>query len=153
MTVVKKVQIGKYRFRNVPTYIFKDDFNVTSYPYVGGLLGNDLLRRFNMTLNYPKREIHLIPNDHFTDLFDYAYTGMSLYYQDGQIIIDHVTKGSPAEKAGIQPDDLVMAVANNFSRNIMQYKTLLQQTNARIPIMVRRRGELMLLYIRPGSIL
>ena len=37
------VQIGHFRFRNVPTYIYNDEFNVTSYPFVGGLLGNDLL--------------------------------------------------------------------------------------------------------------
>src|SRR4051812_11174341 len=38
LTVVKMVQVGNYRFRNVPTYLYKDEFNVTSYPFVGGLL-------------------------------------------------------------------------------------------------------------------
>ena len=41
LTVVKMVQVGNYKFRNVPTYIYEDEYNVTSYPFVGGLLGND----------------------------------------------------------------------------------------------------------------
>ncbi len=153
LTLVKLVQIGKYKFRQVPTYIFKDDYNVTSYPYVGGLLGNDILRRFNLILNYPKREIHLLPNEHFNDPFDYAFTGMSLYYVNGQIIVDNVTEDSPADKAGLKTDDIVIAVGTNFSNNIMQYKNQLQSINERISILIRRNGELMQLHIKPKSIM
>ena len=32
LTVVKMLQIGQYKFRNVPSYIFRDEYNVTSYP-------------------------------------------------------------------------------------------------------------------------
>jgi len=153
LTVIKLVQIGRYKFRHVPTYLFQDDYNVTSYPFVGGLLGNDLLRRFNLTLNYPKREIHLLPNGHFNDAFDYAYTGMSLYYLDGDIIVDNIAEHSPAEKAGLKADDILVAVGNNFTNNIMQYKNLLQTTNERISLVVRRNGELIQLHIKPKSIL
>lgn len=153
LTVVKMVQVGNYKFRNVPTYIFKDDFNVTSYPYVGGLLGNDLLRRFNLVVNYPSREIHLVPNGHYNDAFDYAYTGMATYFVDGKIMVEDVVPGSPAEKAGLKINDVLVGVGANFSNNIMQYKTVLQTANQRISIIVRRNGELVQLYITPDSIL
>lgn len=153
LTVVKMLQIGGYKFRNVPTYIFKDDFNVTSYPYVGGLLGNDLLRRFNLVINYPQREIHLQPNSHFFDPFDYAYTGMAAYYVDGKIYVEEVVSGSPAEKAGLKINDVLLAVGNNFSNNIMQYKTILQSPNEKISLIVSRNGEILKLYIKPMSIL
>ncbi|HUP13525.1 MAG TPA: retroviral-like aspartic protease family protein, partial [Niastella sp.] len=50
--VIKQIQVGPYKFRNVPTYIFDDEYNVTAYPALGGLIGNDLLRRFNLIINY-----------------------------------------------------------------------------------------------------
>ena len=62
LTIIKEVKIGPYRFRKVPTNILDDEFNATSYPFFGGLVGNDILRRFNIIFNYPKREIHLLPN-------------------------------------------------------------------------------------------
>lgn len=152
-TVVKMVQIGRYKFRNVPTYLYSDEYNVTSYPNVGGLVGNDLLRRFNLIINYPKREIHLLPNSHFNDLFDYAYTGMATYYVNGLILVDDIITGSPAEKAGILKDDIIISVNNNFSNNIMQYKDILQTERDRIKIIVKRKGELIQLFIKPKSIL
>ncbi|RYY10548.1 MAG: signal protein PDZ, partial [Chitinophagaceae bacterium] len=74
LTVVKEVRVGRYRFRDVPAYLYNDVSNVTTYPYSGGLVGNDLLRRFNTTLNYPAKEIHIVPNRFYKDAFDYAYT-------------------------------------------------------------------------------
>ncbi|MBK8953384.1 MAG: retropepsin-like domain-containing protein [Chitinophagaceae bacterium] len=58
LMVMKEVKLGPYRFRNVPTFVFNDENNVTSYPYMCGILGNDILRRFNVILNYPAGEIH-----------------------------------------------------------------------------------------------
>ena len=42
-TVIKSIAVGPYKFRSVPIYIFRDDFNITSYPKMGGVLGNDIL--------------------------------------------------------------------------------------------------------------
>ncbi|MDN3659372.1 aspartyl protease family protein [Ferruginibacter paludis] len=153
VTVIKMLQVGRYKFRNVPTYLYSDEFNVTSYPNVGGLLGNDLLRRFNLVINYPKREIHLQPNTHFADPFDYSYTGMAAYFVDGNILVDDIIPGSPAERAGIFKDDIIISVNNNFSNNIMQYKDILQSAKEKIKIIVRRKGELKQLFIKPKTIL
>lgn len=153
LTVVKQLQIGHYKFRKVPTYIYSDMFNVTSYPFVGGLVGNDLLRRFNLIINYPKREIHLTPNNSFNDPFDYAYTGMAIYFIDNKIIVDDVIANSPAEKAGLQKGDIIIGVGNNLSNNIQEYKNLLQTINNRIKIIILRNGLVSEVYIKPKSIL
>lgn len=150
--VIKQVKIGPYRFRNVPTYIFEDQFNVTSYPYLGGLIGNDLLRRFNIILNYEKRDIHLLPNSHFKDVFDYSYTGIGMYVVDGEIRIVDVMPGSPAEQAGFQPEDIIMAVENNFSQSIQTYKNLLQSPGQRLKILVLRAGEPLIVTLKVKSI-
>lgn len=153
LTVMREVKIGPYRFRNVPTYLYKDDFNVISYPFAGGLVGNDLLRRFNMVLNYGQREIHLLPNTHFTDLFDYAYTGLGIYYIDGKIIVIDVIDDSPAQKAGFIAEDEVISVGNNLSHNIQSYKNMLQIPNQKIKVIVKRGKDLLQLLLKTESIL
>lgn len=151
--VVRQVRVGPYKFRNVPAYIFDDEYNITSYPYLGGLLGNDLLRRFNLIINYEKRDIHMMPNSHYREQFDYSYTGMGMYYIDGVIKIVDVMKDSPAEKAGFQPDDVVMAIENNFSQNIQTYKNMLQHPGTKLKVLVYRKGEPMLLTIKVKSLM
>ena len=142
MTVIKELKFGPYRFRNVPVYIFKDEFNVTSYPFLGGIIGNDILRRFNCILNYDKRDFYLTPNSHFLDNFDYSYSGIELYFINGQIVVGDVAQDSPAEKSGLKEGDIVVAINNVFNQNLTQLKTALQNANEKIKIIVRRGGEL-----------
>jgi predicted aspartyl protease len=152
LTTVKEVRVGPYRFRNVPTYLFEDQYNVTSYPNLAGLVGNDILRRFNVTLNYERRSIYLLPNSHYKDQFDYSYTGLSLYWEDGEVRVGDIMQGSPAEKAGLKADDVVIAVANNFSGNVQTWKNLLQNAGEKIKILIKRNTELFQLTLVVKSI-
>ncbi|WP_253271531.1 aspartyl protease family protein [Flavihumibacter sp. ZG627] len=155
LTTLKEFRIGPYRFRKIPTFIFEDEFNVTSYPYLGGLIGNDLLRRFNVILNYERRDIYLMPNKHFREPFDYAYTGLGFYYIDGQVTVTDIMKGSPAEAAGFMEGDIIIAIENNMSRNIQVYRNMLQQPGVRLKFLVVRKkdGDLEELFMRVGNIL
>jgi hypothetical protein len=152
LTIVKEVKIGPYRFRQVPTYLYNDVFGVTAYPFTGGLIGNDLLRRFNLIINYPQHEIHLLPNKHFNDPFDYGYSGITIYYNDGKIIVEDIIKDSPADKAGFFLDDEIIGVDNNFSGNIQQYKNLLQEPDKKIKVIIRRNHNIEELVIYTTSI-
>ena len=151
--VIKQIKIGPYKFRNIPTFIFDDQYNVTSYPYLGGLIGNDLLRRFNLIINYEKRDIYMVPNSHFKDVFDYSYTGIGMYVIDGEIRIIDVMPGSPAEEAGFKSEDIIMAVENNFSQSIQAYKNLMQSPGQKLKILVLREGEPLILTLKVKSIL
>ena len=153
VTTIREVRIGPYKFKNVPSYIYEDHYNITSYPYLAGLIGNDLLRRFNVTLNYPQKEIHLIPNTHFFSPFDYAYTGLGMYVTDGKIKVEDIIPGSPAEKAGIKVGDVIIGVGTDFSNNIQAYKNILQASTQRLKVVINRENELMVLSLKPESIL
>lgn len=152
ITVIKEVKIGPYNFRRIPTHILDDEYNVTSYPYIGGLLGNDILKRFNIIFNYQKREVHLLPNSHFREAFDYSYTGMSIYFINGKIIVDDIVKDSPAYKAGFKKDDVIFAVNNNFSNDINQYKNILQSNGERLRVLILRDGGPLIIVFKPGKI-
>jgi PDZ domain/Aspartyl protease len=138
VTTIKEFKLGPYRFRNIPTHIFDDEYNVTSYPFLAGLIGNDVLRRFNVFLNYDKKTFYLIPNSHFRDPFDYSYTGLGLYWIEGEIRVGDVMKDSPADKAGFKVDDVVVGINNNMSQNLQLYKSMLQNTGDHVKILVNR---------------
>jgi hypothetical protein len=152
LTMVKEVKIGPYRFHSVPTYLYQDDNNITSYPFTGGLIGSEILRRFNLILNYPQHEIHLLPNSHFDDLFDYAYTGLGIYYINGKIIVVDVIENSPAAKSGFKIDDEIISIGSNFSGNIQQYKNLLQVPDQYHKIIIQRDNHLLELTMKAKSI-
>lgn len=152
ITISKKVKIGPYSFRKVPTHVLDDTYNVISYPFLGGLIGNDLLRRFNMVINYPAREIFLKPNSHYKDIFDYSYTGLNLYTIDGAIEVHDIAPNSPATKAGLQDGDVVVAVNKNFTNNIQTYKDLLSKAKTTVPMIIIRNQELINIKLKVGRI-
>jgi hypothetical protein len=153
LTTVKEIKIGPYKFKKVPTHIFVDDYNVTSYPLLGGLIGNDLLRRFNLVINYADKEIHLKPNTHFRESFDYSYTGLGMYDVNGQVIIEDVMEGSPAAKAGLQPGDVLAGINTMLAGNIQNYKNMLQEVGAKLKLLIMRNGELFVINLKVRSFL
>ena len=153
ITIIKGMKVGKYSFDDVPTYVFNDISNVMQYPDLGGLIGIDLLRRFNITLNYPAKEIYIIPNIHFNDPFDYSYTGLVIYFINGRVMVTDVIKDSPAEKAGVLPGDRLIAINNNFSNDIQTYRALLKDTGTKADIIVQRDNNVLMIKLPIKSIL
>ncbi|MBY0481876.1 MAG: aspartyl protease family protein [Chitinophagaceae bacterium] len=147
LTVVKEVKLGPYKFRKVPVHIFNDEFNVTSYPLLGGIIGNDLLRRFNLIINYPEQKIFIKPNTHIGDAFDYSYTGLGIYQIDGEIKVIDVMENSPGDIAGFKSGDVIFSLENNYSKNIQTYKNLFQNATGRIKVVIFRHKEPMILTI------
>jgi len=145
LSLLKELRVGNYRFKNVPVHVFSDDYNVTNYPQMGGLIGNDLMRRFNMIINYPDQIIHIRPNRHFVEPFDYSYTGLAFYLYNGQVRVEDIMEGSPAEKAGFQPGDIIFSVDRTIARDIRTYRNMFQNSLGRVPVMVIREGKPLLL--------
>lgn len=153
MTVIKSVNVGPYKFRKVPVYIFQDDYNVTNYPQMGGIIGNDLLRRFNLIINYPEQTIHLKPNTKFIEPFDYSYTGLGVYLVDKDITVIDIIKGSPGDIAGFKSGDIIISIDNDFTKNIQTFKAALQNAGARLKILVIRNKTPIILTLNVKSIL
>ena len=147
IAVAKEVKIGPYKFKKVPVHVFEDDYNVTSYPLLGGLIGNDILRRFNVTLNYPEQSIHLKPNSHYDESFDYSYTGLGIYLVDGEIRVIDIMPNSPGDKAGFMTGDIIFSVETNASKNIQAYKNLFQNSLGKIKVVIFRDQQPLILTI------
>lgn len=153
LTTVKEIILGKYHFSDVPAYVFKDENNVTAYPFSGGLLGNEILRRFNIVLNYAHAEIHLTPNTHFQEAFDYSYSGLTLHQHDNKILVEDVVPESPAAKAGLVSGDELVGVDQHFTGNLKFFRSILQQSDKYFKVFINRKNTLMQLSLRTESIL
>ena len=145
LTVVKEVKIGPYKFKQVPVHIFDDEYNVTSYPILGGIIGNDILRRFNLIINYPEQRIHIKPNSHSFENFDYAYTGLGIYQMESEIKVIDIVPGSPGDIAGFKSGDVIFSIENNYSKNIQAYKNLFQNSIGKVKVVIIRNKEPMIL--------
>jgi len=154
LTTLKNFSLGPFHFRQIPTYIFDDSYDVTSYPELGGLIGNDLLRRFNLILNYDRSEIYIVPNESFNQPFDYSYSGVTIALLGGKIVVTDVMKDSPGEKAGLQEGDIILEINGDSRQDLQVYQGLLRTIGPKIKVLVRRgEGEVALFSLKVKSIL
>lgn len=152
ITVIKKLRVGKYSFKRVPMHIFDDEFEVLNYPNLGGILGSDLLRRFNIILNYPDEKIHITPNTHFNDHFDYHYSGLSFYVMDGVVSIENIVPGSPGDRFGFKVDDVLFSIDKKIVLNLQTIKDNFELSQSKHIIGVIRGEQLLELPIRLKNI-
>jgi hypothetical protein len=141
LTILDKIKIGPYIFRKIPILQFEDDYNLLNYPVLGGILGNDLLRRFNIVINYPSKVIHLSPNQFFNDYFDYSYTGMSVYLINNLVTIEDIIPNSPAAKAGLLSGDLLIALNRQLVTSLDVYKKISAISAGKTKITIYREGR------------
>jgi membrane-associated protease RseP (regulator of RpoE activity) len=76
-----------------------------------GLLCPDFLRRFTLTINYPRLELILDPGPRFQDETPFDASG-TLIYREGEnpYRVFKVTDGSPAAEAGLKEGDIVLEI-------------------------------------------
>jgi hypothetical protein len=154
LTTLRTFSLGPFHFRQIPTYIFNDSYDVTSYPQLGGLIGNDLLRRFNLIVNYARSEIYILPNASYNSPFDYSYSGLSIGLIDGRILVTDVMPESPAEKAGLREGDMILEVDGDDRQNIQIYQNLLRTIGPKVKMLIRRtNGETAKIEVKIDSIL
>jgi hypothetical protein len=154
LTTLKAFSLGPFHFRKIPTYIFDDAYDVTSYPQLGGLIGNDLLRRFNLIINYAHSEIYILPNSSYYQPFDYSYTGLSIGLIDSTVMVTDIMAGSPAEKAGLKEGDIILMINGKAKADVQTYQNLLRTIGPKVKVLVRHsNGELALLEMKVSSIL
>lgn len=75
-----------------------------------GWLGTEFLRRFILTLDLPNKVAYLEPNPNGTPPDLYNNTGIYVIKSKGNVVVQQVIKDSPAEKAGIQPWDIISQI-------------------------------------------
>jgi hypothetical protein len=78
-----------------------------------GGIGNEIWRRFNVTIDMPNKKMYLQRNAHFSDPFSYVTAGMNVLASGnhyGTLTVHEILPGSAGEKAGFLAGDVIVKV-------------------------------------------
>jgi hypothetical protein len=109
-----------------------------------GNLGSGMLKRFNVTFDYPNERMLLAPNERFEEPFEWDMSGMRLEpLATTGLRVEDLIANSPAEKAGLAVGDVVTHVNGRpaSERNLFELKKLMQQDGAVLEITATRNGK------------
>jgi hypothetical protein len=109
---INKVEIGPYSINN-PIVAYPDSVGITGMVKDkgrNGTLGNEILKRFHVYLDYEGGRCYLKRNKMLADPFNYNRSGLEIekpFYNLPIYQVYDVVPGSPADKAGIKPGDQI----------------------------------------------
>lgn len=106
---------NKYVFNDIVTSFQKIDttLNPATYRYRNGLVGNPLLERFNVIIDFVNAKMYLKPHKKFNKPFEYDKSGMVIYAfgpELNQYYVKSVVVGSPAYISGIREGDMIKKI-------------------------------------------
>jgi hypothetical protein len=119
---IARFQLNKFVFNNMLTS-FPDHADVAAKVQVGrnGNLGNEMLKRFNLIVDYSRSRLTLKPNASYKEPFEHDMCGLELVASGqtyNRFIVAKVEPGSPAEEADIQPGDEILFIENTAASTL-----------------------------------
>ena len=118
---VRDVEIGGYKLV-LPVCNFQELIQISDSSFINGrngLLGSEILTRFNMIIDFNKEKLYLKPNRYFPIEFSYDRSGITLIASGRDLkkfLVQDILENSPAYEAGVRTDDEIAKINGLPSR-------------------------------------
>ncbi len=107
---IKIASLGPFEFLDIPVGIAQNaKYGIYASHKYDGIVGTEILRRFDLMFDYKGNRIAMKKNHLFEDKFKTEKSGMKLKVREnGNIIVAGNVAGSPADEAMIEPGSLLL---------------------------------------------
>jgi hypothetical protein len=118
--------------------ISQAEYGVSSQEGFAGILGADIINRFDMILDYKKGKLYLKPNLYYSDAFDVPLVGFSIKKLEQKIVIGDVIKDTEAAQKGITAGDEILSINGVSHTGLKAYRELLKKEGQTIRVVLRK---------------
>lgn len=138
---IQSMNLSGYELNDLVVSIAHDKNGASSYENYLGILGAEVISRFNIVLDYSSSTLYLKPNNSFSKSFEFPLSGIRLKKVDDNVIVDRVEETSSAYKQGIRKGDELIYI-NKDSSGIKTFRKLLKKEGDTISLTtINSKGE------------
>ncbi|MCB0705847.1 MAG: aspartyl protease family protein [Saprospiraceae bacterium] len=147
----ESVTLGPYALNGVVTNYqdLNPEMDTSALNNRNGIIGNLLLGRFTVIIDYFRSEMYLRPNKYFDEAFNYDRSGMGVIASGnrlGTFTVSSILYHSPAGEAGILPGDEILFL-NGLRAKYLGLsgitRKLSRKSGKTIRVTIRRKEEKM----------
>ncbi|KMQ65119.1 hypothetical protein ACM46_13100 [Chryseobacterium angstadtii] len=136
--LIKSIRVGNTSIEhpNLGISLSSDQQGVSSSDKILGILGSEIINRFNFILDYKNKNLYLKTNQLFNKNFEAVVSPISLSYNESRngIIISSVIANTDASKKGLKEGQKIVSIDNVVSKDLNIYEQLLKQMNKKVTI-------------------
>jgi hypothetical protein len=107
---IKSIQIGSFLIKEPITGLSLAEEGAFKSEKTQGNIGGGILKRFKVIFDYEHKKVILEKNDLFDQKDELDKSGMMIIWKDGEFLINHIFKGTPAEKAKLEPGEEITSI-------------------------------------------
>ncbi len=149
MGKVHEIRVGPFRFNNIISSFQDIDSSIIaeSQVYRNGLIGNSILSRFEIVVDYMRELVYMKPYKNYNKDFGYDRSGLVIYaygVDHKEFFIKTVYEGSPAYEAGLQEGDIITKIGWTSAKRytLERLSRKLQQKEGKcVKFKILRNGE------------
>jgi PDZ domain-containing protein/aspartyl protease len=141
---ISGLKIGKFTINNPVTMFSQDTRGAFANDAIQGNIGEQIMSRFKILLDYERSRIILEPNAGFKEPMDLASSGLKIVGEGRDyrtFRVKEVLENSPGTEAGLQANDIITEV-NERPASGLTLPELVEQFERAVPFRLTvRRGE------------
>lgn len=123
-----------------------DPLNAAIAQVSGGIIGGQLMRKFNFVFDYSRGEVYIEKNSNFDEPSEYDMSGMFIVCSGGSLdsfVVMSVSDGSPADSAGIMAGDRILSVGEKDAAGmtLWELKKILMIPDRSVEIKIEREND------------
>jgi len=150
---LKSFKVLGESFEGVPIRMANVTTGVSSMSNVNGILGLEILKRFNTIYDYKKKVMYIKRNSLFDAPYRENKSGLKLKKENGTLTVESVTAESAAEKAKIKVGDIILSVDGKEGMTNDQCKNYFSNADKVIELQILRNGKEMTISLKPFSMI
>lgn len=141
---IRNFSIGTFNMDQLPIGISQAEHGIQHNKKVAGIIGNGVLKHFNITLDYSRNEMFLEANKNFENPYLVNASGINLQFNKdlSKLLIHRVFEGSPADIAGIKVDAQLLSIDGKSvdSFTLPEIRESLKQANKQVKLTYLQDG-------------
>lgn len=141
---VKSFSFGNQKLENIPIGISQATKGAQAHKSVSGIIGNEILMRYNIIIDLPSKILYLEENQDHAEYFSINCSGIDIQLSPDKqkVLIHQVYENSPATKAGIKVNSELVSVNGKTIKqtNMQEMIRLLKVDGSSVDIVVNQDG-------------
>ena len=139
------IEIGNFQIDSVTMSYSEDKSGSLSHSSHVGLLGNEILERFDVIIDFKNNDLYLKPNADYNKPFNFSKLGFGYVDRSTTMnawIVTGLYRGSNAEIAGLEIDDKIISVNGiDIHKILFTERSGFWKKIDRVSLIVLRDGE------------
>ena len=141
---VKTLSFDGFEFSELPIGISQVSQGIQSNGHVSGIIGNKLLKKFNILFDYPGGKLYFEKSQYFDDPVTVNCSGMDIQMNEDMsaILIHQIIEGGPASDLGIDVNDELVSINGKkaMDLSLVEIEQMLKKAGETVTLMVRKKG-------------